>query len=513
MSTDEKKTTKARTTRVSILRVGILVVVTAAVIGFGLMVFRPVVAPAAPPGDTGFAPYVDVTATPPYPFETPQGPNQQDVTLAFVVAGQDGCTPTWGGFYTLEQAADQLELDRRIAQLRSVGGNVRVSFGGQSNHELAVTCTDVAALEGAYRSVVERYELTSIDLDIEGPDLSDSAAQVRRSQAIASLQQSIAAPDRHLAVWLTLPVAQDGLTADGQQAVRTMLAAGVDLAGVNGMAMNFNDTEAATNMTAAVQSAATSLQGQVRSLYAEAGTKLDSTQSWGHVGITPMIGQIDVPGEVFTLQDASNLNAFARENGVGLLSMWSLNRDGTCARPLTTVTTVVQDSCSGIDQQGVAFADVLGDDTTDPLPTPSSTAVASPTPTPTGTEIVDDPATSPYQIWDPLGTYPAGTKVVYKHNVYQAKWWNTGADPSTPYASEYDNPWTLIGPVLPGDKPAPLPTVPAGTYDAWVADKVYVAGDRVQVDNVPYQAKWWNQGQEPGTNIPGGSPWTLINPS
>ena len=47
MSTDEKKTTKARTTRVSILRVGILVVVTAAVIGFGLMVFRPVVAPAA----------------------------------------------------------------------------------------------------------------------------------------------------------------------------------------------------------------------------------------------------------------------------------------------------------------------------------------------------------------------------------------------------------------------------------------------------------------------------------
>ena len=182
MSTDEKKTTKARTTRVSILRVGILVVVTAAVIGFGLMVFRPVVAPAAPPGDTGFAPYVDVTATPPYPFETPQGPNQQDVTLAFVVAGQDGCTPTWGGFYTLEQAADQLELDRRIAQLRSVGGNVRVSFGGQSNHELAVTCTDVAALEGAYRSVVERYELTSIDLDIEGPDLSDSAAQVRRSR-------------------------------------------------------------------------------------------------------------------------------------------------------------------------------------------------------------------------------------------------------------------------------------------------------------------------------------------
>lgn len=507
-----KKSTP-RTSRISVLRVGILVVVTALVITVGLAVLRPVVAPAAPPGDTGFAPYVDITATPAYPFETPQGPNQQDVTLAFVVSGDDGCTPTWGGFYTMEQAADGLELDRRIAQLRSVGGNVRVSFGGQANHELAVTCTDVDELEASYRSVVERYELTSIDLDIEGADLADSAAQVRRSQAIAVLQQDLAEHDRRLAVWLTLPVGVDGLTAEGQQAVRTMLAAGVELTGVNGMAMDFNSGDAASNMSAAVTSAATALRDQVRGLYSEAGTRLDSTQSWGRVGVTPMIGQNDVPGEVFTLQDAADLNAFARENGVGLLSMWSLNRDGTCARPLPTVTTVVQTSCSGIDQQGVLFADVLGDDTTDALPAPQATTSPSPTPTPASTEITDDPATSPYQIWDPLGTYPAGTKVVWKNNVYQAKWWTSGADPTTPTATEYDNPWTLIGPVLPGDTPAPLPTVPAGTYDAWDAATVYVAGDRVQVDGVPYQAKWWNQGQQPGEALPGGSPWTLINPS
>jgi chitinase len=512
-ATPVKKTKKPRTTRISFLRVGVLVVVTTAVIAFGLTVFRPVVAPAAAPGATGFAPYVDVTTTPAYPFETPQGPNQQDVTLAFVVAGKDGCTPSWGGFYTMEEAADQLELDRRIAQLRSVGGNVRVSFGGQANHDLAITCTDVEALTAAYRSVVDRYELTSIDLDIEGPDLADAAAQVRRAQAIKAVQQSFVDHGRSLAVWLTLPTGLDGLTTEGQQNVRTMLAAGVDLTGVNGMTMNFNSGDAGSNMTAAVDSAATALHGQVRALYAEAGTKLDSTQTWGKVGLTPMIGQNDVPGEVFTLQDAADLNTFARENGVGLLSMWSLNRDGTCARPLPTVTTVVQNSCSGIDQQGVAFADVLGDDTTDPLPTPVSTATATPTPAPAPTEVVDDPATSPYQIWDPLGTYPAGTKVVWKHNVYQAKWWTSGTDPTTPSAAGYDSPWTLLGPVLPGDKPAPLPTVPAGTYDEWDAQKVYVAGDRVQIDGVPYQAKWWTQGQQPGEIVAGGSPWTLINPS
>ncbi len=508
-----ERTTKVRTTRISFLRVGVLVVVTALVITVGLAVLRPVVAPAAPPGDTGFAAYVDVTATPAYPFETPVGPNQQDVILAFVVAGEDGCTPTWGGAYTMEQASEQLELDRRIAQLRLVGGSARISFGGQANHELAVTCTDVAELTAAYRSVVERYEVNSIDFDIEGTDLADTAAQVRRAQAVAALQQDLAEHDRPLAVWLTLPVDTEGLTAAGQQEVRTMLAAGVDVAGVNGMTMNFNSGDASSNMSAAVTSAATALHDQVRGLYGEAGTRLDSTQAWGRVGLTPMIGQNDVPGEVFTIEDADQLNTFAREHGVGLLSMWSANRDGTCRRPLPTVTTVVQNTCSGVDQQGLLFADVLGDDTGVAIPAAAPAATADASPTPAVVAEADDPATSPFPIWDPLGTYPAGTKVVWKHNVYQAKWWTSGVDPTTPMASEFDMPWTLIGPVLPGDKPAPLPTLPVGTYDSWSPTTAYVAGDRVQVDGVPYQAKWWTQGQLPGDNVAGGSPWTLINPS
>ena len=70
--------------------------------------------------------------------------------LSFVVAGpDDACTPTWGGYYTLDQAATDLELDRRIAQLRLTGGNARVSFGGQANRELSVACDDPDALAAA----------------------------------------------------------------------------------------------------------------------------------------------------------------------------------------------------------------------------------------------------------------------------------------------------------------------------------------------------------------------------
>ena len=42
--------------------------------------------------------------------------------------------------------------------------------------------------------------------------------------------------------------------------------------------------------------------------------------------VTPMIGYNDVSPEVFTLQDASVLAAYASSNSLAGVSMWSLNR-------------------------------------------------------------------------------------------------------------------------------------------------------------------------------------------
>lgn len=496
-------------TRVSPLRVGILAVVTVAVVATIVAAARPLVSPPAEPGGTGFAAYVDVTATPTYPFETPTGLAQQDVILAFIVASpNDACTPSWGGYYTLDEAASSLELDRRIAQLRSVGGRVRASFGGQANTELASACTDVGALTNAYQSVVERYGLSVVDLDIEGAALSDPAGMARRAQAIAAVQRAAATDGGRLDVWLTLPVAVTGLTSDGQQAVASMLGAGVDLSGVNAMTMDFGDGSAAERSMGdlAIQVAA-DVRDQVSQVYAAADRRLTDAESWSRVGVTPMIGQNDVVGEVFTLAEAEELNAFAREKGLGLVSMWSANRDRTCQRPIPTVTSVVQANCSGIDQQGISFADVLAADAVEATPT------ASPSARPTSPVVVDDPATSPFPIWEPLGTYPGGTKVVWKRNVYQAKWWTSGFDPTMGYATDTDNPWLLVGPVLPGDRPSPLPTMPPGTYAQWDPTTPYDAGTRVQVGQVAYEAKWWSRGQEPGTASAGGSPWVLVYPT
>ncbi len=74
-----------------------------------------------------------------------------------------------GRRYTLDKAASDLELDRRISQLRSVGGDVsRVVRRAARTPSSAAACLDPAALDAAYQSVVDRYRLTSIDLDIEG---------------------------------------------------------------------------------------------------------------------------------------------------------------------------------------------------------------------------------------------------------------------------------------------------------------------------------------------------------
>lgn len=505
--------------RVSFARVLLVALVAVAVGWSGTRAVSALVARPTAPGPSVFAAYVDATATPSYPFETPAGPAQSTVILSFVVAGPDDlCTPTWGGYYTLDEASSELELDRRISQLRLTGGQARVSFGGARGTELASACTDPQALREAYQSVIDRYELTHIDLDLEGASLEDAAAATRRATAIKGLQDDAEAAGRGLAVWLTLPVGPTGLTETGRSVVDGMLSAGVDVAGVNGMTMDFGvvTTEAAP-LSDVVVRAATALHRQVSRAYADAGHPLGASQAWAKVGITPMIGQSDVPTERFTLADAAVVNEFAREHGVGLVSIWSLNRDATCGPPLPSVLTVVQTMCSGVDQAGQRFANVLAADIGPVFDAPTMRATPSPSPsraaaTVAPADVVDDPETSPFPIWDPLGTYPGGTKIVWHHQVYQSRFWTSGFAPDTPVTSAMDSPWSLIGPVLPGDSPAPLPTLPAGSYPQWDRDQAYVAGTRVQLDLVPYEAKWWTQGQQPGKSVAGGSPWVLVIP-
>jgi len=458
---------------------------------------------AGPVDTTWFAPYVDTTLTPATQFQdTSANPSKQAV-LGFVVADpKSPCTPSWGAAYSLDGAARSLGLDRRMAQYRAQGGEPLVSFGGAAHSELAHVCTDVAKLTAAYESVVTRYRQTTVDVDVEGANLSDAAAAQRRASALAAVQRTATADGRPFSVWLTLPATTSGLQSDALGVVTAMLDAGVRLAGVNVMTMNFGTP--IDDMAGAVHSSLTSTHDQLRRVYAKYGVADSSAGTWSRLGATVMIGQNDTDGEIFTIADAAPLIADATSWGLGRVSIWSLNRDEQCGGSYAVIG-VHSDVCSGTAQTSLEFTRTFA------ALDGSATAVEDVTPAVAAspTVVPDDPSTSPFPLWQPNRPYETGYKVVRGGNVYQAKWYSQGQDPAAQSSDPSQSPWQLIGPVLPGESPAPLPTVAPGTYPSWSSTRTYRTGDRVLYHRLPYEARWYNVGTSPGAQDadPASSPW------
>jgi chitinase len=307
-----------------------------------------------------FGGYLDVTLFPGLRLQ--ELPPQGSVTTVLSFVSSDParpCEPAWGGFYDLDRASDKLNLDAQLDAFRAAGHDIAISFGGQRGTELAAACTDGDALLRAYTAVISRYRLDTMDLDIEGPGAGDKAAAQRRAAATARLQAD-RPPDEPLRVWLTLPVSKEGLTPAAVISVETMLESGVDLAGVNIMAMNFGPLAHGETMLDTAVAAAEATHRTLAGIYAKADKPLDAAALWNKIGLTPMIGINDVEANVFTLADAEGLNSFALEKRIGRLSMWSLNRDAACSSAgQGQAHSIVASDCSGVEQLPGKFAEVL----------------------------------------------------------------------------------------------------------------------------------------------------------
>lgn len=457
-----------------------------------------------------FAPYVDVSSTPTYPFDELGATPKKDVILSFIVSTpSDPCTPSWGGVYSLSEAGSELDLDRRIARLQQQGGHIAVSFGGLLNSELSINCTDTARLASAYQAVIERYHIDTIDLDLEGNALKDTASNERRAAVLAQVQTYQRSHGQSLAIWATLPVSTDGLTEEGTNSVTSLLKK-VDLAGINAMTMNYGDSiKKDQSMADAAKSALLQTHRQLGILYQRIGRRLTDATLWSKIGATPMIGQNDMNKEVFKLSDANSLNSFAVAVHIGRMSLWSANRDRPCG-PNYVDIQVVSDSCSGLTDSKGSFSSALSRNFNGGLS--RSSGIVTTNSSNSVTITADDPTKSPYQIWSATGAYLEGTKVVWHHNVYRAKWWTKSDVPDSPVLQAYQTPWELVGPVLPGEKPVAQPTLPAGTYPDWSGDASYESGERVLFSGVPYQAKWWNRGNSPAaaSSNADSSPWVPL---
>ena len=300
---------------------------------------------STPSGSYGkFSPYADLSLYPLYNLSSSASTEgTKYFNLAFITAGSS-CTPEWGGVTSITDSS----ISSDIASLRSAGGDVRVSFGGEAGTELAESCTSASSLAAAYQSVVKQYSLTEIDFDVEGAAIADTASINLRNQAIAILEGE----DPGLQVSYTLPVLPSGLTSEGVAVLSNAKADGASIAAVNVMAMDYGSSFPGDMATLAEQAATATMQ-QVQSVW----TSLSTAQAYAKIAVTPMIGVNDVSSETFTVSDASALASWAQSKGLAWLSMWSATRDTECSGGAQTYASA---TCSSVVQSAGAFGKGLG---------------------------------------------------------------------------------------------------------------------------------------------------------
>jgi chitodextrinase len=432
--------------------------------------------------DRVFAPYVDVLLYPPFSIkETHEKTGQKYFTLAFVVSG-GGCEPAWGGVVAMEDDHYMKETNA----IRSVGGDVIVSFGGAAGTELAISCTDVDRLQAAYQSVIDRYDLKWVDFDIEGFAVAERTSIDRRNKAIQGLQA--ANPDLKIA--FCLPVLPSGLTPDGLYVLENAVANGVRIDVVNVMAMDYGDW-AAPDPEGKMGQYAIDAGNNTRSQVLERGIDAE-------IGITPMIGQNDVGSERFYVSDAEQLYSWAStKDWVTLLSMWSTNRDNNDCPGQPHASPF----CSGVSQADFEFVDTFkafpeGGDGGNIYPDVDLTNPADGSAFDEGDDIVitaeaADPDGTVAQVEFFEGTRSLG---IDTQSPYSISWQGVpkGVYELTAVATDNDG-------ATRRSQPVQISVGLVCISPAWDASEIYLNGDVVSHQGNEWQAKWWTRGEKPGT--------------
>ncbi len=355
---------------------------------FGLHVSTPLGNSKLTSASVQVAPYVDMTLWPLRNLsQIATSSGLRSLTLAFIVSSKGTCAPSWGNYYPVGQNSGSFASN--ISAFQSMGGSPIISFGGEANKELALVCPSAQALEQQYQYVVDHYHVYSLDFDIEGTALNNQASIQMRNQALALLQQDEAALGHTVTISYTLPVMPWGLLSNSQYLLNNAAAAGVNVSVVNVMAMDYGLANPQNQMGNWAVQAGQSTEAQLAKVWPQK----TASQLWSMVGLTPMIGQNDLSGEIFTPQNASQVYNFAVTQGIGRLSYWSGERDFECAGG----ADVNSNTCSGVVQSPYEYASLFMGVTNSPPPPPSTTTTQGTTTTTQGTTTTTQGTTTTTQ--------------------------------------------------------------------------------------------------------------------
>lgn len=284
-----------------------------------------------------FAPYVDTGLSNTNLTSVASAYGTKFFTLAFV----DGAGCRWS-------MPNEASWHTQLAALHREGGDAAVSFGGYTTDSqgttLGATCSSAAAMAAQVESVVTTVGVKHLDFDIESNEQSDTTDLTRTAQALKLVRAWGKSTGRPLTISYTIPALPSGLTSTGKNILSTAKGQGFTPDLINIMTMDYGT--AGTEMGTASDAALDATAGQVASLYG-----ITTSAAFAKLGNTPMIGQNDSPGEIFTLADANTVKLHAEAKKIKLVSFWSEGRDnGNCPGQTSASST-----CSGISQSAGAF--------------------------------------------------------------------------------------------------------------------------------------------------------------
>jgi hypothetical protein len=351
-----------------------------------------------------FAPYVDTGESNTTLTTVAADDGTQFFTLAFVDGG--GCQ--WS-------LPNQSGWQSQVSALQAEGGDVSISFGGYTvdtdGDDLGAQCSSAAAMAAQVESVVAAFNVNHLDFDIESNEESNSADLTLTAQALAQVKSWASANGTPLTISYTIPVLPTGLTSEGEGVLTTALANGFTPSIVNIMTMDYGTS--GTEMGTAANQALDATATQLESIY-----KISSSAAYGMLGNTPMIGQNDTSGEIFTLADASTAESYAAAHGIAWLSFWAEGRDNDGCPGATTASS----TCSGITQSDGTFTQAFQPFTAGGSSGSSPTASPSPSPSPTTT--TSSPSGSCATAWADDNTYTSGDEISYNGDNWTANQWN-----------------------------------------------------------------------------------------
>ena len=317
------------------------------------------------------------------------------------------------------------DLTNKLADARKYvesGGRLLISFGGTNGVYAEVACRNDDQLFSLMENLMRDSNNRRFDFDIEGYQLKDVEATARRARVLARLQARY--PD--LYVSFSLPGWLQGFGPDSMNLLNTTVAAGVRIDMVNVMAQSFGVQNLRTMVPSSSVGEASLMTfraaaNQMTSVF----RNKTQSQLYAMMGITPMIGKND-DGSTFTLDDAQMVANFAKQNGVGMISYWSFQRDRAQANNGSNNLS----SFSGVAQSDFQYYNIFkssgGFAASPPVATPSQPSAVAGSCNAAG--------------WSQGKQYAAGSVVSYWNNkLYMAKVANPGFDPtvSTYYWSQY----------------------------------------------------------------------------